>query len=275
MSQERHDNPPTLLLERAALGELPEEIAAAYEVRPEDLRAQVAELRQSDQEILATYPPGEMAAAISARAQGAGTRSPRQGGSLAGSAFSSSHVWRRAAALAATAVVLFTLSPLLLPEPTVDPEVSPIQDTVRLKGIEPRLSIWRKASTGPAQQLMPKNSVRAGDVLQLKYRAAGHPHGVIASLDGRGSVTLHFPAQADGPTNLKKGGDVALEYGYDLDDAPRFERFFFIVAEQPIDVPDVLSKIRALQSQDAPEQAPVTWAKGQRADEFLLYKETP
>lgn len=277
MSENHHDNPPPqLLLERAALGELPQEIAAAYEVEPGSLADQVEALRASDREILASYPPGEMAAAIAARAR-SGTRGPRQGGSWSGSLWSSSTAWRRAGALAATAVILFTLSPILMPggPTTTDPEVSPIMETTRIKGAAPKLSIWRKVSTGPAERLERKNKVRAGDVLQLKYRAAGHAHGVIASLDGRGSVTLHFPAQADASTALEKGGDVALEYGYDLDDAPRFERFFFIASEQPLDVTQVLSKIRALDTSDAPEEAPVAWPKGQNADDFLLYKVTP
>jgi hypothetical protein len=61
---------------------------------------------------------------------------------------------------------------------------------------------------------------------------------LIASIDGAGVVTLHYPANADAPalaTALAQK-PTSLPQAYVLDDAPQFERFFFITSEDPIEV---------------------------------------
>lgn len=75
----------------------------------------------------------------------------------------------------------------------------------------------------------------------MSYVAAGRAHGVIVSIDGRGQVTLHFPADAGAPTALESGRAVPLSHSYELDDAPLFERFMFVTAEAP---DDLLAKLR-------------------------------
>jgi len=96
------------------------------------------------------------------------------------------------------------------------------------------------------ERLEQDTVVHAGDVIQLRYTpAAGY--GVIASLDGAGVVTLHFPLR-----ETRRGGDrgapetATLPHAYALDDAPRFERFFFITANDPVDVQQTLAALRAL-----------------------------
>jgi hypothetical protein len=87
--------------------------------------------------------------------------------------------------------------------------------------------------------------VRFGDLLQLRYSAGKNPHGVIASIDGAGAVTLHFPASEDASTALAKGTKVPLPNAYALDDAPRFERFFFLTCDSPIDVKRAMATLGA------------------------------
>jgi hypothetical protein len=84
--------------------------------------------------------------------------------------------------------------------------------------------------------------VRFGDVIRLRYHAGGKPHGVIISLDGAGAVTLHFPPAEDAPTSL---AETASLPPYVIDGAPRFERFFFLTAEAPIDVKRVMAVLGA------------------------------
>lgn len=50
---------------------------------------------------------------------------------------------------------------------------------------------------------------RPGDLLRLGYSAVDRPFGAILSIDGRGTVTLHLPA--NGPTAAPLGrGDKTL-----------------------------------------------------------------
>jgi hypothetical protein len=81
-------------------------------------------------------------------------------------------------------------------------------------------------------------------VIQLKYSAKGAKYGVIFSIDGRGTVTLHYPGGAETPSTLDAGGTHALDFSYELDDAPDFERFFFVTAHHPIDFKAVIEKAK-------------------------------
>jgi hypothetical protein len=71
---------------------------------------------------------------------------------------------------------------------------------------------------------------------------------LIASIDGAGAVTLHYPLHDDAPPEATavSADTTALPRSYQLDDAPAFERFFFITANAPIDVQASLAVIRDL-----------------------------
>jgi hypothetical protein len=62
-----------------------------------------------------------------------------------------------------------------------------------VKGLTPQVLLYRRAAAG-VERLLPGGVVREHDVLQLAYQAAGRHHGVIVSIDGRGTVTRHLPA---------------------------------------------------------------------------------
>jgi hypothetical protein len=117
---------------------------------------------------------------------------------------------------------------------------------VRLKGMEPSLSIYRQTSSGEVREISPGERAAAGDTLQIAYIAAGAEHGIIFSVDGRGTVTLHFPASPFESDQLRTGGEVALPYSYVLDDSPRFERFYLVAASAALDVAGVLNRVEAL-----------------------------
>ena len=107
-----------------------------------------------------------------------------------------------------------------------------------------RLLAYRQAGE-QAEKLDPDAVVHAGDVIQLRYNAGGARYGVIASIDGSGGVTLHFPASAGAPTDVASGTRT-LPDAFALDDAPRFERFFFVTANEPLDVAGTLDALRVL-----------------------------
>jgi hypothetical protein len=90
--------------------------------------------------------------------------------------------------------------------------------------------------------------VREGDLIQLRYNAGGKKFGVIASVDGAGEVTLHYPGAEDAPpedTALSMK-PTPLAHAYALDNAPRFERFFFITADKPIELAPCIAALRSL-----------------------------
>jgi hypothetical protein len=113
------------------------------------------------------------------------------------------------------------------------------------------------------------DKVTQGDVVQLAYNAMGATHGVIFSIDGRGTVTLHFPSERTGSTALKAKGANALDFSYELDDAPRFERFFFVTSDKPVDVGTVLEKGRELKT---PENEKLTLGADMTIKDFMLKK---
>jgi hypothetical protein len=246
--QNKNGAGPDLLLERVALGEATDEERRALQAklaeRGEDLDERLAELRASDEEILAEYPAEMMAARIDARlderrkAKEREARRPSRGG------------WYAGLGVLATAAVAAFLVLNLPGEQNTGPVVAGDQytdrngETVRLKGAEPKLIVWRKSGEEP-ERLKAGATAGEGDVLQLEYNAAGASHGVIASIDGRGVVTLHYPAAADGSTELDDGV-VALGHSYELDDAPDFERFFFVTSNESVDVARVTGALDAL-----------------------------
>lgn len=248
MSDPKENQPPAVSqywLERLALGEVSDKERARLEAQAaaagQDLDALLAELRTSDQAVLDDYPAEMMAARIDKRL---GERQAERDRVLAGPP-STGKGWLGGLGLAvaaAAALLIFAN----LPQGPVDSESGARTggEAVRLKGAQPALVVWRK-SQGAAERLEDGAQAAAGDVLQLEYNAAGTRYGVIASVDGRGTVTLHYPADAQESTQLKTGA-TPLDFGYQLDDAPDFERFFFVTSKKPLDPGEITSALSAL-----------------------------
>jgi hypothetical protein len=234
---------PDWLLERIALGELPPEELAAARARlaaePGGLE-RLARLEADDGATLARLPPSQAAAEIARR-----RRVVEASRSLSPS--SPPRRWLPAVALgapvAAGLALLMLFSQRELPEEP-RPQQAVLLETTRTKGLEPKLLIHRQTAGAP-EPLADSDRVRAGDVLQLSYVSGGRPHGAVLSIDGRGSVTLHAPESSTGPLALK-GGTVPLPSAYELDDAPAFERFFFITSDEPFDVNALMESAREL-----------------------------
>jgi hypothetical protein len=252
-------------LEQYLLGEAPQWVVEAVEQDP-DAKARVRELEEDNQAFFREYPPERMIASIQERAQAeeeteeeelpdwakAGPRSEAagaQGSSLADALRRLLEAFATRPALtvgaAATLAILLVL-PFFLTQ-TPEAALGGGQDEyVRLKGMEPSLSIYRQSSSGEVREISPGERAAAGDTLQIAYIAAGAEHGMIFSVDGRGTVTLHFPASPFESDQLRTGGEVALPYSYVLDDSPRFERFYLVAASAALDVAGVLNRVEAL-----------------------------
>ena len=261
---------PDWLVERAARGEVP--AASRHRIDaadPAELAAAIERLRERDAEELRRHPAGPAVEAITrdvARAR-AGRKARRRRNQAALLAVAG-------AAVALVLVVGRRGEPAGQPVASGDTgqEAAGEPETTRIKG-DARLMAFRKAGDR-IEKLAQGSAVRAGDVLQLRFNGGGRRHGVIASIDGAGAVTLHFPDAEDAPTALP-ARTTDLPHAYALDDAPRFERFFFITDDQPIDVARTLADLRLLAARPDGERAAPDLPGRARQVTLLLHKAPP
>lgn len=285
MSEREHraERVPDLLVEKLALDELPAARAAALRERlGVSAQARLEAIERSNAEILREHPPEEVAAAVRRRLARLDD-APARG--RAG--------WMMWAPIAAAAAVMLvwvvnrdgeapagggaTDGPELIA--TADPPRVPVGDDgappeqIFLKG-DPVLAI-DKLRDGRLQRMDASALVAAGDQLQLSYNAKGAQQGVVVSIDGAGVATLHFPASEDDAPKLAHGGPVPLPESYELDDAPGFERFFFVTVdagEPRLDVARVMEAARELAASEAASDGELGLPRAWRQQSLLLRK---
>jgi len=210
---------PDWLAERAALGEAPDVVLDP---------ARRADLEASNRAILDALPPERVAAEVERRhrvhaARAAAAASRRR--TLFG-------VGLAAAAAAAIGLVLATRTPRAQVAQRDD-----APETTRIKG-DARLVVHRKHGDR-IERLIDGDRAAAGDLIQVAYVAAGARFGVIASIDGRGAVTVHLPLDGATAPALDQGGAVPAPSAYELDDAPGFERFVLVTSDRAFAVETV------------------------------------
>ena len=110
---------------------------------------------------------------------------------------------------------------------------------------KPHILVHRKMDSN-TELLGSGDRAKEGDLLQIAYAPAGQSYGVIFSIDGNSLVTLHFPESRTESTLLQSKDRVLLKSAYELDDAPEFERFFFITAQTKISVKSILDEANSL-----------------------------
>jgi hypothetical protein len=245
---------PDIVLERYRLNELPpaEHNRLSDRLRRDEaLRLRLESLDQSDREIRRDYRPEvfiqRMQERLSAR--------PVRGRFPA---------WALPAVLVAATLVLVVFLPRMGPSET---------DGDRVKGLLPGLAVFRKTDSG-SETLADGAIAHSGDVIRLGYRAAGKPYGVILSIDGRGAVTRHLPPNGDQAASLHGEPTVLLDQAYELDDAPRWERFYFVTGETAFAVQPVMDAARRAASNPRPQPA-LELPRGLEQSIFLLHKEEP
>ena len=103
-----------------------------------------------------------------------------------------------------------------------------IQSDTRIKGLDARMEVWKKTSAGIVQ-LNDLDSVGEGDEIQLRYAVPEKCFGLLFSMDGNGALTLHM-GNGVKAIELAPGKMNSLPFAYKLDDAPYFEKFFFVTS---------------------------------------------
>ena len=245
-----------LQLEKIALGE-----ASPAQPLDEAGQARLQALRDSDAQILARYPAAQQAEQIAARvakadAAQAGHRTRRQ-----------PRLWLPVLASAASVlvVVVWTSRPRVNPGGGIGSLGGPDVDVITAKGgpVAPSLRLYRQGA-GQAEPLSDGALAQRGDLVQLAFVAGSARYGVLLSIDGRAGVTVHFPMGTDAGTApstalgnphspLSPAGErteVRLPQAFRLDDAPRFERFFFVTADEAhrdaLRLADIVERARRL-----------------------------
>lgn len=230
---------PDIMLERFRLNELTPDEATSLEARlrgDDPLRRRLEDLDRSDAEIRGSYPPEWLATRIEQRLE----NHPRRRRATA--------YWLATAAVAATVVALVAVVPRTAVRPAggTDPAT---QGDERIKGQRPGLVVYRRTPDG--SELLADGAVaRPGDLLRVAYRGAGRPYGVIVSIDGRGTLTRHLPPNGDRAAALKRESTVLLDSSYELDEAPQWERFYFVTGDTPFSITPVEDAVRRAAAND-------------------------
>jgi hypothetical protein len=262
---------PDWLLERIALGELPPEELAAARARlaqePEG-EARLAALEAENKAILEKLTPAAVAREVERRADAA-----RRVEAARREARPLSRFAPVLALVPVLAVVLLVVRPG--PSSSGSGVDMPGPEVTRTKGLQPQLLVHRQGAAAEPERLADGAAAAAGDVVQVSYVAAGHPYGVILSVDGRGTVTLHAPEEGSQSVALVPSGAHALPRAYALDDAPAFERFLFITSDTPFALEEVLAAARAVAASPDARTAPLALPEGFTQVSFTLEKVSP
>jgi hypothetical protein len=143
------------------------------------------------------------------------------------------------------------------------------EEGIRLKGLEPHLAIFRKTDSG-AEPLHPGEKARPGQFLRIGYQAGGYPYGAILSVDGNGNVTRHWPAEGNRAGRLENG-EALLPSSFELDGAPDYERFYFVVSKKPFELNPLLQSLH--ENESLPDLGKFKAAKDTRIVRFEILKE--
>jgi hypothetical protein len=258
---------PDILLERYRLNELPKDEAdrlAARLAQDAPLRERLAALEASDEDLRRGNVADRLEQGTRRKLAAAGSRRRR-----------SSLYWALPV-VAATAIVAIAVAARTAAPPAVGSSAAPppagTED--RVKGIGPALALYRRTAEG-SETLADGAVARRGDLIRVGYRAAGRSYGAIVSIDGGGGVTMHLPPAGDRAAPLKHEATVLLGEAYELDDAPLWERFYFIAGDAPFEIAPVMQAAREAATK-TPGLPPASLAlpRGLEQSNFTLQKES-
>jgi hypothetical protein len=235
-----------LKVERYLLGELGEEEMSALQKREaedEIFAARVRALREENARILRDNP----FAGLESKLEESVARTGACGEEHAGLGT----LWLKVAAALVVAVGVFLMVTLNRDVSTYDapnatmevamagegaaPEVA---DT-RIKGLGVRIEVWKKTADS-AVQMSNLDEAHEGDEIQLRYSVPEKCFGMLFSIDGNGTVTMHM-ADENRAVELAPGKMTTLPFAYKLDNAPKFETFYLLTSDEEfsIDASDI------------------------------------
>lgn len=223
---------PDWKLERYLTGDLPEgEMREIRELEKTDemLAHRVKLLREDNAAILRKMPFERLAEKMDARDNGAERKDNVVRFGFVKSAAAAALV------LAVVSVALFSQREVVSAQSTdggaqaMDVAMADAQDDgTRIKGLDARMEVWKKTGDS-AVQMSNLGEAREGDEIQLRYAVPEKCYGMLFSMDGNGTVTMHM-ADGSQAIALEPGKMTTLPFAYKLDNAPKFEKFFLLTS---------------------------------------------
>jgi len=232
---------PDWKLERYLTGDLPEsEMREIREMEATDeiFAGRVKMLREDNRAILKKMPFERLSEKMEARELGTG-----RGMNGAGNVVSFKFVKIAAAAalvLAVVSVALFGQREIVPAQSSDGAQVmdvamvTEVENGTRIKGLDARMEVWKKTGDS-AVQMSNLDEAREGDEIQLRYSVPEKCFGLLFSMDGNGTLTMHM-AEGNRAIALEPGKMTTLPFAYKLDNAPKFEKFFFLTSRDSFEL---------------------------------------
>lgn len=230
MSDLRHF--PDFDLELYLLKELPHDHSELESRLKSDeiLQKKLDSLRKSNTDLLQKFPPERFTEDLALRSQQQSEQTRLN--------------WKPLLQLAAVLTIMFVPVTFYLHESSAP---STPMELARAKGEVSGLEMMVYQLVGDSAKLLQDRSlVYSGDELQIRYRSDGSRFGFIFSVDGNGHLTRHLPLQGEEAVPIDTSHSTLLQYAYKLDNAPRWEKFFFVASAQPFDLKVIEDKIHLL-----------------------------
>ena len=220
-------------LERYLLGDLPEGEMQALREREacdEIFAARVREMREQGERFLAENP----FSAIEDKLENA-----ERSEILPNRSFNT--LWLKVAAALVIALGVFSAVVLNRNVATyegsgtsMEVALADTDDGTRIKGMSASLEVWKKTGDS-AVQMVNLGDAFEGDEIQLRYRVPQKCFGMLFSMDGNGTITMHM-GEGDKAIELEPGKMTTLPFAYKLDNAPKFEKFFLLTSEKAFEI---------------------------------------
>lgn len=217
---------PDWKLERFLIGDLPnKEMQEIQTLEKKDtfLKRRLQELRENNKAVLDQLPFSELIEKLPE------TKKQRE--------FNFAKL-ATAAILILAAALSVSLITFILERSADEPAMGKLQVALnsenRIKGFDARIEIWKKTEAGIVQ-LENFDEVKEGDEIQVRYSVPKKCFGILFSMDGNGNLTQHM-GNAEKAIALLPGKMNSLPFAYKLDNAPHFEKFFFVTSESEFSV---------------------------------------
>ena len=221
-------------LERYLLGELSEKEMRELQERElsdEIFAARVAEMRLQGKRFLAENPFADLEERIEA-AEAAGNSAEKAGQNI---------LWLKVAAALVIALGIFSVVVLNRDVATYDNNsasmevaMADVDNGTRIKGMQASLEVWKKTGDS-AVQMVNLGDAYEGDEIQLRYRVPQKCFGMLFSMDGNGTITMHM-GEGNKAIELEPGKMTTLPFAYKLDNAPKFEKFFLLTSQNAFEI---------------------------------------
>ena len=215
-------------LERYLLGELPEKEMRELQERElsdEIFAARVREMREQGKRFLAENPFAALDDKLDAIEDSKSSVNDQP-----------NVLWLKVAAALVIALGIFSVVVLNRDVATYDNHsasmevaMADVDNGTRIKGMQATLEVWKKTGDSAVQMVNLGNAYE-GDEIQLRYRVPQKCFGMLISMDGNGTITMHM-GEGDKAIELESGKMTTLPFAYKLDNAPKFEKFFLLTSQ--------------------------------------------